>query len=74
MPLAYVILSILFPFCVFCVFVGHGRKGSVSRNVPSLKGKLRRSRRCGKDYIGIYQIEVKIGLHLDSAYVSVFWP
>jgi hypothetical protein len=49
MPLVYVILSILFHFCVFCVFVGHGRKGSVSGNVPSLKGKLERSRRCGND-------------------------
>jgi hypothetical protein len=49
MPLVYVILSILFPFCIFCVFVGHGRKGSVSRNIPSLKGKLGRPRRSGKD-------------------------
>jgi hypothetical protein len=40
---------ILFPFYVFCVFVGHGRKGSVSGKFPSLKGKLGRTRRCGKD-------------------------
>jgi hypothetical protein len=41
--------SILFHFCIFCVFVGYGRKGSVSGKVPSLKGKLGRPRRCGKD-------------------------
>jgi nitrate reductase gamma subunit len=29
--------SILFPFSVFCVFVGHGRKGSVSGNL-NIKG------------------------------------
>jgi hypothetical protein len=68
--------SILVSFCVFYVFVGHGRKQSVSGNVPSLKGKLGKPRRCGKDSIEIYQIGVKIGLdsNLDSAHVSVFWP
>ena len=67
---------ILFPFCVFCVFVGHGRNGSISGKVSSLMGKLGRPRRYGKDEIGIYQIEVKIGLDskLDSAHASVFWP
>jgi hypothetical protein len=65
---------ILFPFCVFCVFVGHGRKGIVFEKVPSLKGRLGRPRRCGKYEIGIYQIGVKIGFNsnLDSAHVLVF--
>ena len=48
---------ILFPFYVFCVFVGHGRNESVSEKVPSLKGKLERPRRCGNDEIGIHQLE-----------------
>jgi hypothetical protein len=67
---------ILFPFCVFCIFVCYGRNGSIFGKFPSLKGKLGRPRRYGKDEIGIYQIGVKIGLdsNLDSAHVSVFWP
>jgi hypothetical protein len=62
---------ILFPFCVF---VDHGRKGSISGKVPSLKGKLGRLGRCRKNEIRIYQIGVIIGLdsNLDSAHVSVF--
>jgi hypothetical protein len=38
---------ILFPFCIFYVFVGHGRKENVSGKFPSLKDKVGRPRRCG---------------------------
>jgi hypothetical protein len=38
---------VLFYFCVFCVFVGHGREESISKKVPNLKGKLGRPRRVG---------------------------
>jgi hypothetical protein len=35
--LFWLFCSILFPFSVFCVFVGHGRKESVFGKVPSLR-------------------------------------
>jgi hypothetical protein len=51
-------------------------KEAFLEKAPSLKGKLGRPRKCGKDEIGIYQIRVKIRFdsNLDSAHVSVFWP
>jgi hypothetical protein len=42
------VYAILFHFCIFCVFVGHGRKETVSKKVPSIKGKLGRPRRYGQ--------------------------